>query len=290
MAKKKKDKKEKAYKFYGLNVKLLSDERSGDSAYFSLIEDLYKKDVAAKIASEKAMTLRNQFRTTIKWKGNSYDVLYGKITRFTLLEGDNWYNKKTHEFEKVETPLDKYPNGFETDYYFIPAAHRFFIKVDSKVGINSTERFLQRALKEVTASTEDFSVHIIQSEDALEQILSAKELSLLKVNVSYTNDDIGKEAQELIDDLLKNGQVGELDAVLKPDQKGTLDPQSNLVKGLLEISRENGTAEATIKDNEGKRKKIITHEYPQKITIVSASDDDVLARLLFHVLQTYRDE
>jgi hypothetical protein len=283
-------KKEKVYNFFGLNVKLLSNERKGDTGYFTIMQDLFEKNVIAKIAGEKAMTLRNQFKKKIVWKDVEYDILYGKITRFTLLESKNWYNKKKREFEGVEVPIDVFPNAFETEYYFIPAAHRFFIRAGNKVNVFSVEKFLNRGLNEVTLATEDFSVNVIKSEDAIEQILSAIELKLLKVKVSYTNDDIGKEAQELMDKLLKDGQVGDFEATLRPDQQGTLDTGSNLVKGLLEISRENGTAEASIKDEAGKRRKIITEEYPEKLSVSSPSEDDVISRLFFQIMKSYRDE
>lgn len=280
----------KLFQFHGINIKLLSNERKGEQAYFDLMRDLFDKDIIARVSSEKSMTLRTQARRTIVWRGNEYRILYGKITRFTMLEGEHWYNAKKKEIESIALPLqDIFPNGFETDYYFFPFAHRFFVRINSKVSLKAIENFLQLGLGRVVKDNEKFSITIIQSSDAIEQILNAPELNYLTVRISYTNDDIGDDAQELIDQLLKDGQIGELNATIKPDQHGSLDTNSKIVKGLLEISKENGTAEATIKNSQGQREKIITHDHPEKFTVEDVSEDNIISKLLFQVITKYRD-
>ncbi|HEX8356968.1 MAG TPA: hypothetical protein VF610_06145, partial [Segetibacter sp.] len=120
MAKAKKSKKEgtqekeKEFKFFGFNIKLLSKERQGVFAYTELVRDLFYKDIVAIVGSEKAMTLRNQFSTTFNLRGEEYEVIYGKITRYTTLEGANWYNRTKRDYQTFEVPLDIFPNGYET--------------------------------------------------------------------------------------------------------------------------------------------------------------------------------
>ena len=278
------------FKYYGFNLKVLSNERKGTEMYEKLIKDLFYKDIVAIVGGEKAMTLRTQFSNDIPLKNRTEKIFYGNITRYTTLDGKNWYDKTKKDFVNYEMPLGIFPNGFETEYIFIPAAHRFFIRVDAKVSVSVVERYLLQAIPEVLLPKEDFSVNIIQSQDVIEKIINSKELNQLKVEISYTNDDIGKEAQELMDKLLKKGQIGRLDATLRPDQTGVLDTNSDFVRGVLELAKENGSAEASIKDANGRKAKVKTSNYPEKIVAKSDLEDTAKYDLFTTVMKTYRDE
>jgi hypothetical protein len=286
----KKTQKVQDYKYYGFNVKILSNERSGTEMYESLIKDMFFKDIVAIVGGEKAMTLRTQFSTDIPLKKKTVRMYYGNITRYTTLDGKNWYDKTKKDFTSFEVPLNIFPNGFETEYVFVPDAHRFFIRVNSKVSITAVERYLIKAIPEIISSKEDFSVNIIQSQDVIEKIINSKELNFLKVEISYTNDDIGDAAQELMDRLLKNGQVGKLDAIFKPNQTGVLDTSSQFIRGVLELAKENGNAEASIRNANGKKERVVTSDYPEKIIAKSQLEDTAKIDLVVNTMRIYRDE
>jgi len=278
------------FKYYGFNLKILSNDRKGTDKYEDLIKDLFFKDIVAIVGGEKAMTLRTQFSADVPIKGKSTKMFYGNITRYTTLDGKNWYDKTKKDFTSFEVPLNIFPNGFETEYVFIPAAHRFYIRVNSKVSITAVERYLKQAIPEILLPKEDFSVNIIQSQDVIEKIINSKELTLLKVEISYTNDDIGDAAQELMDKLLKKGQVGKFDATFKPDQTGVLDTNSEFIRGVLELAKENGNAEASIKNANGRKERVVTSNYPEKIIAQSETEDTAKIDLVINTMRTYRDE
>jgi hypothetical protein len=280
----------KRFRFFGFNVKLYSLERKGESIYAELIQNIFRQDILVSIGAERAMTLRTQFTASATNQDLRHQIFYGKLLRFTLLEGNNWYSKTKHDFINYEVPLDAFPNAFETDYIFIPAVHRFFIKISSKINANITREFLEKAFSRVALSNEQVTVNVIQSKDIIDQIISSDDLRSLKVNVSYTNDDIGDEAQELIDKLLKDGQIGEAEASFRPDQNGNLSTKSSLIRGLLEIAKDNGRAEATIINENGKRQKIKTTNYPEKINIDSESEESIKIALFEKMMKEHRDD
>lgn len=278
------------FKYYGFNIKILSNKRKGTEMYENLIKNLFAKDIVAIIGSEKAMTLRTQFSIDVPYKNNTIRMFYGHITRYTTLDGKNWYNKTKKDFTSFDVPLDIFPNGFETEYVFVPSAHRFFVKINSKVSITAVERYLNQAIPEVISSDESFSVNVIQSQDIIEKIIQSQELNSLKVEISYTNDDIGDEAQELMDELLKNGKIGRLNATFKPDQTGALDTDSKFIRGVLELAKENGNAIASIKNANGRRERVITSSHPEKIIVQSEQEDTAKIDLVVKTIRNYRNE
>jgi hypothetical protein len=149
---------------------------------------------------------------------------------------------------------------------------------------------LEKALRNLLINTEQVTVTIIQSKDVIEEIISSDRIQRLIVTVSYTNDDIGDAAQELMDSLLKEGKIGQIVATLKPDQNGNLATNSKIVRGLLEMAKDNGEAEATIVNDAGKKEKIVTSNYPEKFNVTSESEDSIKVALFQNMMKEHRSE
>lgn len=274
--------------YFGFNITLRSNERNGTLAYTELINALANISFV-RIFSDKAMTLRNKFVTKGVIDGIENDFIYGNLVKFTLLEGDHWYNSQNKDVENFNPPVNVYPNAFETDYVFIPAAHRFFIKISSKISVKSTQLFLTEGLKQASSTTEQVNVTVIQSHDVIDRIINSEGLQSLQVVVSYTNDDLGDEAQQVIDDLLKDSNTGEAELNLKPDQTGALKTDSKLVRGFLELAKENGNATARIIKQDGTKEKIVTSNHPEKIAVESANEDESKRALFNQTMNEYRN-
>ena len=119
----------------------------------------------------------------------------------------------------------------------------------------------------VKKEEDNITVDLIQSAGTFEQIINSKEINKLEITVSYTNDDIGSIAQEAMDALLKDAQIGHADIILNPDATKSLNADSTMVKGLLELAQENGSAKATVTNEVGKKVIIKTAQHPEKILI-----------------------
>ncbi len=275
--------------FFGVNIRLKSKNRKGDSAYIEIINKIAELGYE-KISVDKAITIRTLFKKTGIFKGGSHVFFHGKITKFTFLDGGNWLNLKNKDLQTYDPPINLYPNASDTDFVFIPSAHRFFIRINNKISLISLMKFLSAALNTVVFSDEIFEVTMIQSQDIIDEIISSKKLKRLQVNISYTNDDLGDIAEIDIDELLRSAHVGNLDMILKPDQHEFLDTKSNFLKGVLKIAKDNGTAEASIENIDGKTFKINTNEHPERFQIVSEKEEDIPLNIFKSVMDKYRNK
>lgn len=288
MAKAQKKEKAKTYFYYGFNITLQSNNRHGEDAYYELIKSIYDKDISPRIAADKAMALKTQTLESYTFEHKKHKVLHGQLIRYTISDKKHWYNKQTKQIEEFNVPDNMFPNGYEASYVFIPMAHRFYVAVTTKVSSVSVEYFLNKALNDVIGAREEIKVNLIQSTDTFEEIISSNKIKNLTVTVSYTNDDIGIDSMELMDKYLKESQVGEMEANFKPDQNGNLKTDSGMVRGFLELAKENGEAEATIVKDDGKLKKILTHNYPEKRPVTAKPTDDVVNILFTDIAKEYR--
>jgi len=289
---KKNKKKEKIRKvrYYGLNITLQSEDRKGPPIYAELIRSIYQNRYVFTIGQEINMVLRTQFSTNFTYKRKTFEVIYGKLLRFNSIK--NWYNQKQAIFQDYELPPDIVPNAFETDYMFIPEIHKFFIRYNNRINIYQTMVFIGKSLHELTVTGEKYNVNLLSSNDKIDRILNAQVIKSLDVEISYTNDDIGNEAQELIDKMLKEARSGESKIILKPDGAGSLNPDSELVKGFVGIAKDNGKASAKIVNQNGRNETIKTDDYPRKINLevkdVDGTIGDEKAVLFKDMMEEYR--
>lgn len=259
--------KETYKQFYGFNIKIQSTTNKNSAEYLRLINSVFDKALIIDIGGEKAMLFKTSNKTEISIGTEKYQCVYGQLVRYTILDDENWYDEKTKTFVSFPTPDSIHPNGYETEYYFIPSLHKFFISYSIKVSHVATKNFLSKALFKVKKEGDNITVDLIQSSGTFEQIINSKEINKLEIKVSYTNDDIGSVAQEAMDALLKDAQIGYADIILNPDANKSLNAESTMVKGLLELAQENGSAIATVTNELGKKVRIKTYQHPEKILI-----------------------
>jgi hypothetical protein len=275
----------KKSKYYVFNLKLLSNQRKGDQAYEDIISYLYQKKIIQDIQSDKQMLLRTQFSA----KDGDKKYLYGKIAKFTKLDGKDWINLENFQIENVEIPKNRFPNLKETDYIFIPSAHRFAVLKSSEVGLASVNAFLNGALKAATNNNEQYDVWLEQSRDVFEEILDAVAIEKLEITVTYTNDDIVEGAEEFMDQLLKEAGVATLyiEASAGPDNKISVENQ--VFGGALALAKSNGKVTARIVNNEDKKVTLKTEEHPQEFTVEYEEHQEKTKAIAHQVIKEFRD-
>ena len=169
-------------KIYAFNVKLKSNERSGEEAYIALFEKMFSEKIIGPPKRGNSMILRTQFKTEID--GNK--IVYGKLARFTKLDSDEWINLSNLEKSQYALPENMFPNLKETDYIFIPQAHRFCIRKEANtVSVFQVGEFLQNSLDKCRNSTEQVEVFIEQSVETIEKILNAE--SIRRIELDYSS-------------------------------------------------------------------------------------------------------
>lgn len=263
-----------------LNIKLRSNNRKGTDAYEELIKELYKLRLSPKVRGGSSVILRTQFKESVDNKG---DVYYGKISKFTRLDGKEWFDSLKMEVVTHEIPPGLFPNLKETEYFFIPKAHRFCILDKSNtISLTNAEDYLRKVLPDVIESDEEIEVTVEQDINSFEEILSASQIKKLVINISYSNNDTNDELTDLVDRELRALQVGNLNATITPDQNGQLSiDDSPFIKGALGVAESDGTVEATIVDPEGVQKKVNTRNYPRKIFVEVKGGEDAVNQSVF---------
>ncbi|UBD73565.1 DUF4747 family protein [Parabacteroides goldsteinii] len=244
------------------NIKLISKERKGTEAYIQLIERVFKNWPRIDVGSHRAI----EFMRTIKDK----DILlyYGQIIKYTILDDENWYNRKTNQLQSYEIDDDMYPNSVECKFFFLPEIHRFCYIDKNEFSDKQMEHFLRSSFQTAINESEELKIDIEVSLDAINEILSADIVSRLEIDVSYTNNDLTEDYEMFVDDDLKDTGVSSLHLVANSRKKSTLDLlKSKLLKGYLMLSRKNGSATATIKNGKKPRKKIITKDHPNRLSL-----------------------
>jgi len=264
-------------KIFAFNVKLRSNERSGEEAYIALFEKMFSEKIIGTPKRGNSMILRTQFKTTIS--GNT--ILYGKLARFTKLDSDEWINLSNLEKSQYELPENMFPNLKETDYFFIPQAHRFCIrKVANLVSVYQVEEFLQDSLRKCRTSTEQVDVFVEQSSETIEKILNAVSVRRIELEISYTNNDIGDEASEYVDDIIKEMRANKVKMIVSPDQENNLSLDNQFLRGAVELAKSNGIVKASIINNNNQHEKVITKDHPEEFSI-HADNADKLNEAVF---------
>jgi len=264
----------KKVSLYCINVKIQSEPKPTPMDYYEIITKVFKNDGFVNYISDKAIAFKTQFAGKIEFHKKELPYVYGKLVRFTIIKGSNWYNRGTKDYSDVTIPENMYPNPVEVDYIFIPSIHRFLL-IKGVLSVRNVEKFIQESFSEYTKKGQEIVANFQKSKDAIEKVLNSKSLLSLDVDVSYTNDDIGPDAKELIDGMLKEAGIGNINSKIRPDSTGVLDKKSKMIEGLIELSRDNGSVTASIINSNDKKEKIETINHPE-ITSIEIDDEDQL--------------
>lgn len=291
MAKIRTIKKEKKVRFTYqiLNIKLISNQREGDVAYRRIFEDLFGQTIIESIGHGKKAFIKSLFPFEL----NGKVFFWGKILKFTDLENRNdWINVITKERENLTIDPNIFPDPKETEFVFIPQAHRFAIRLsDSGFTIQNAYYYFKNAIKQVIDNDEDYSVHIQQSKDIFQEIFDAVKVEKLSLTISYTNsDDIGDEISEWIDSQLRGSNSKEAALSFEAPKNESIDVNIPLINGSLILAAENGEAEAKILDSAGYKRKVITRNYPEKNRATATSEDEVKDVIFTQVIDRYRND
>lgn len=252
--------------------------------YQKIFEEIRKEDIAVNTRGDKFMDFFSM---------NNYEdkCIYGKLAYYTLIDPEiDWYNRKEKTFKKVD--IDPYlsPNVKNTDYFFIPDAHRFCLLLNSnQIAVSQVIIFLEKAIQRIVGESKSVEVIEEKSIDAIQKILTSESLLKLEINISYTNDDLSEDFAEYLDQDLKDGEVRRLGMVADSFKKETIQIQkSNVLKGALNLSKSNGYAEAVIKEGR-KNIKISTKNYPMQ-EIINSSEGKEHIDIYNRIMRIFRND
>lgn len=278
---------EKNFRIQILNLKLMSNNRRGDEAYKDIVARIKNQKIHIAVYGENQhMILRTQFSTLVSVGNQNVEVIYGKISKYVIIDGDDWINLSSMEVENVDLPANLFPNLKESDYFFIPRAHRFAIVHSQGISANNVHKFLSNAVNQVIGADEQSEVIIEQSEDIFERIINAESIKKLLIDISYSNADTGDEAYEFMDSQIRESEMRRLKLEATPNQNGDIKTTSLLVKGALKVAQSNGYAQATIVEN-NTRIKIDTKTHP-RILHIKCEEVSLMGYVVNQIMNIFR--
>ncbi len=272
--------KEKDYNYHIINIPIKGNTKENADLYIEFFMFLFQHRKPVEIKGEKAGIIRRCTPT------NDGKALFGYVSTFTKI-GKNWIDIEKLEREEVEIPKNKFPNLKESMFFFFPKYHRILVlKTSDSASINMVLAYFQELRKSIRKY--DYDVFLESSSDALEQLLAADQVLMLKCDVTYTNADTASEAFDFLDGELKKSNSKYFEITVKGEKDGGIDiEKSKVLKGATELSKNYGSFEATIIE-QGKRRKIKTKDYP-KVLKIKSNLSELVASVdkMFTSLQRY---
>lgn len=277
----------RTFKVQIVNIKLLSNDRRGDNAYIDIINQIKQRKISIPVFGEtQHMILRTQFSNVVRIDNTDIEVIYGKISKYTVIDGDDWINLNNMEVETVDLPANSFPNLKETDYIFIPSRHRFAIVNNGLIKVGAVHKFLSSAVEAVIGNEEQSIVIVEQDEDVFQRIINAESVKKLLIDISYSNADTGDEAYEFMDNQIRESDMKRLKLEATPNQSGDIKTSSLLLNGALKVAQSNGYVQATIVEN-NTRVKIDTKEHP-RILYVTCEETNLLSNVVNQIVSIFR--
>ena len=195
-------------------------------------------------------------------------LIYGSLINYTKLNEEGWFNEETEEIEDVNINPNLNPNSKEWEYFFLPQAHRLAIFEDANTSSSQIAYFFEDALNKVTDKNkgENVKVNIVATEDAIEKIFNAVQLTNLEIKVSYTNNDNNDEWEAIIDEQMKESEV----SVVSTKVSGTKKKPIKYAKATAYF--------------DGKRDVINTKEHPLIDEVRYENEDSLLDKIKSRIL------
>ncbi|HAY3534873.1 hypothetical protein BAY06_07205 [Elizabethkingia anophelis] len=237
---------------YIINLKIHSEETDKQKLYSSIFEQVYNlREFFVRIGNKNGLDIRKISKITFTKKElgnefdtleyNNYDIYIGEFVKFKIEdENDKYYNTEKKELKPGNPEAIEKPNATQIQFFFIPSIHRFFLPVHHKITPQQLKLFFEKALLEIYDNEDYFNIDISKSTEVVDKIYEFKKLKKLHLSISYTNDDLGDDAKTFMDTILKDSNITTYIGDYKAEKNDSLNMESKLIKGGIELSKENG--------------------------------------------------
>ena len=250
------------YKF--INLILLQPEKQHPAEYVKILTKIYSEKLMVKTSGEK-----QTFMTEFIKMGNNYQ---GVLSNAIFVDPDSKViDKDTYAIKASEINPNDGLSLKQWNFYFFPRYHR--IAIESKASIGQVKKFFQENFANIL-NDEEFNISIETDRGAIQRIIDSKGLSNLTIKLSYTNNDNVEDWEKIFDGEMRDSGTNKAQFSFKSSVKGGIQlVKSKIICALLNLSKSNGTARATILRSDGKSEVIDTDSYP-KITGVSYKENE----------------
>ncbi|MBO2009153.1 DUF4747 family protein [Hymenobacter negativus] len=266
-----------------LNVKLRMPEakEASQDDYVGLITQLASRRIRATVTQNIGVIMK---RCIIERIGDNI-MLYGIITRYTPLTSGKLLNLEEpdqSEEDQEGLPINRVPNPKDVAFFFSPSNHRLAIsKRGGPLSIKQAHDYFVKAFKQILKTGQLVDVDIEQDGDTFREILDAPRIKRVRIEVSYTNNDMSKENAADLDQKMKSGNVGRfvIEAISDGATEGLDVAKIPFLQGAFELAQSNGKVSATVIDAKSPTKRgrtVETEEHPREESVVSEKPGDVV--------------
>lgn len=189
-----------------------------------------------------------------------------KIIKYERIEGA-FYDRDSETDYPVKLPPNVFENKQEAEAYFIPSIHKLVIKSSECIKSSLLVKMLTECLN--TVEKEEFDVDTVKDHDTIERIINAHHILSIEADISYSNPGNFDEFQALLDTKLKESDAKNAKVSLEGSEQHPLQGGENsLIEAIAQLSEENGTIKAKIKEKADSHMTIInTSKHPRVLEI-----------------------
>jgi len=253
---------------FTINIKLRKFENQRDATreeYIDLITKVFTRKIHKPSSNGKHCIIKYLLP---KNEDGEIKYLYGKIAQFTYFANKSWFDIDKLDVDLQFTLRDGlFPDAVETDFVFDPDNHKFSFITKSSIAISPypLKVFWEEALDAVKNESEHIHVDVVTGKDFNERLASSRAIRRLEIDINYSNSGIGSITKAVVDNDLKktNAKNANITMVAKKNESLNIE-DSDIVKGALELSEEDGEARAKIVDQSGNLVDISTRQFPKK--------------------------
>jgi len=283
-----------------INIKIHSDEKDKQFLYSETINQIFNfTDFFVKIGNKNGLVLKKIKKVPLNKKMlgsefnnleyDTYDIYEGEFIKYKIEDqNDKHYNTVSKELKPGNPNSIEKPNAYQVPFYFIPSIHRLLLPLNSKAKPTQVKRFFEEALLKIYDSSKFYNVDIAKSSEEIEKIFKFKSLDKLQLEISYTNDDLGEDEKQFMDALLKESNVNKFKAEYNAERKESLNIDSKLIKGGIELSKENGAVKATGTNSFGNKVVVNTMNEFENFKIKVKNEINPLISILKESLTKWR--
>lgn len=283
-----------------INIKIHSDEKDKQFLYSETISQIFNfTDFFVKIGNKNGLVLKKIKKVPLNKKMlgsefnnleyDTYDIYEGEFIKYKIEDqNDKHYNTVSKELKPGNPNSIEKPNAYQVPFYFIPSIHRLLLPLNSKAKPTQVKRFFEEALLKIYDSSKFYNVDIAKSSEEIEKIFKFKSLDKLQLEISYTNDDLGEDEKQFMDALLKESNVNKFKAEYNAERKESLNIDSKLIKGGIELSKENGAVKATGTNSFGNKVVVNTMNEFENFKIKVKNEINPLISILKESLTKWR--
>lgn len=258
-------------KFKFINFILYPTERQNPVEYVKVLSRIFADRLSVRTSGEK-----QTFMTELIQMGSNYR---GVLSNAIFVDPDSKViDKDSYVIKASEINPNEGLNLKQWTFYFFPKYHR--MAIESAASLTQAVKFFQNAFKEIVGDEELYTISIETDKGFINRIIEAKGLSRLTVNISYTNNDNVEDWDEIMDEQLRSSGANKSQFTFKSSAAGSIQPaKSKMMSAILNLSKSNGNAKATIIRDDGKLEVVNTDNHP-KIAVVSYAEDEEPTRML----------